>query len=69
MAFGSVFPLVVVDEREALALADGFVPGQDDPRDGAEGLEEALEVGLGRVLGQVGGVNSRGVGCPRLRSF
>ena len=69
MAFGSVFPLVVVDEREALALADGFVPGQDDPRDGAEGLEEALEVGLGRVLGQVGDVNSRGVGCPRLRSF
>ena len=42
MAFGSVFPSVVVDEREALALAAGFVPGEEDPGGGTEGLEELL---------------------------
>ena len=64
--FGSVFPSGVVDEGEALALAAGFVPGEEDPGGGAEGLEEVLEVGLDSVLGQVGDVNSRGVVCPRL---
>ena len=58
---GRVLLLVVVDEGEALALAGDLVLGQEDAGDRAERLEELLQVRLGRVLGEVGHADGRGV--------
>ena len=58
---GRVLLLVVVDEGEALALAGDLVLGQEDAGDRAERLEELLQVGLGRVLGEVRDADGRGV--------
>ena len=61
---GSVVLLVVVDERESLALACDLILGQVDAGNVTKGLEQFLQVTLLGVLGQVG--NSDGgcvVGC------
>ena len=47
------YALVVVDEREALALPCHLVLGEEDAGDVAEGAEQILQVVVLHVLAQV----------------